>query len=79
MVMLANGQNSKYSYTDFSRLFVIFLQLRLIAAAGSLACKQVEHAISKDGGKKQQIPPLLHCPPPWLHGPMAFFFRSLNM
>lgn len=58
------GKISKYSYTDFSRLFMIFLQLSLIAAAGSLAWNRVEYTISKDGGKRQQIPPLLNCPPP---------------
>lgn len=70
MVMLANiyemDKNSKCSYTDFSRLFMIFLQLSLIAAAGSLAWNEVEHTISKDGGKRQQIPPLLNCRSPWL-------------
>lgn len=45
---------------------MIFLQLSLTAAAGSLTWNGVEHRVSKVGGKRQQIPPLLPCPPPWL-------------
>lgn len=70
---MQNGQNSKYSYTDFSTPFMIFLQLSLTAAAGSLTWSGVEHRVSKIGGKKQQIPPLLHCPPPWLPWAQGFF------
>lgn len=55
--LLANiykmGKNIRYSYTDFSRLFMIFLQLTVTAAAGSLTWNRVEHKISKDGGKRQ--------------------------